>query len=159
MNKKEVAERLNVSTRLVEKYAAEGRLGEVKYVRGRTGKQAEFDEQAVEKLKEELESPAYPVTALQAPNRPDAGLIAPQERERFIAALEAFNVAKTSKPAPTITDLTAKHFLTLEEASTLSGLSRDFLSKAIKARKLKAKIIGRGWKIKPADLKTYTDKL
>jgi excisionase family DNA binding protein len=159
MNKKEVAERLNVSTRLVEKYAAEGRLGEVKYVRGRTGKQADFDDQAVEKLKEELESPVYPVTALQAPNRHDAGLIAPQERERFIHALEALGGTGTSKAAPTITDLAVKHFLTLEEASALSGLSRDYLSKAIKAKKLKAKIIGRGWKIKPTDLKTYTDKL
>ncbi len=39
MNKKEAAEYLGVSTRLVEKYASEGRMGEVTYVRGRTGKQ------------------------------------------------------------------------------------------------------------------------
>jgi predicted site-specific integrase-resolvase len=31
MNKKEAAEHLGVSTRLVEKYASEGRLGEVSW--------------------------------------------------------------------------------------------------------------------------------
>jgi predicted site-specific integrase-resolvase len=35
MNKKEVSEFLGVSTRLVEKYASEGRLGEITYVRGK----------------------------------------------------------------------------------------------------------------------------
>ena len=43
MNKKEVSEFLGRSTRLVEKYASEGRLGEVTYVRGRTGDQAEYN--------------------------------------------------------------------------------------------------------------------
>ena len=57
MNKKEVSEFLGVSTRLVEKYASEGRLGEVTYIRGKTGKQAEYNQEAVEKLKTALESP------------------------------------------------------------------------------------------------------
>jgi predicted site-specific integrase-resolvase len=56
MNKKEAAERLGISTRLVERYDSEGRLGQKTYVRGRTGKQADWSEQAVEKLRCELEA-------------------------------------------------------------------------------------------------------
>ena len=37
MNKKDAAAVLQVSIRLVEKYASEGRLGDVLYVRGKTG--------------------------------------------------------------------------------------------------------------------------
>ena len=66
MNKKDASAVLGVSIRLVEKYASEGRLGEVKYVRGKTGKQADFDPAGVEKLKAELESIDY---QLVAPNR------------------------------------------------------------------------------------------
>ncbi len=74
MNKKEVSEFLGVSTRLVEKYASEGRLGEVTYIRGKTGKQAEYNQEAVEKLKNALESPD---TAL-ATTTPDARLFVAQ---------------------------------------------------------------------------------
>nr|MBA3804114.1 GIY-YIG nuclease family protein [Acidobacteriota bacterium] len=56
LTKKEAAERLGVSTRLVEKYAGEGRLGQVTYVRGKTGKQAVYQTTSVETLKAELES-------------------------------------------------------------------------------------------------------
>jgi len=60
MNKKEAAEILGVSVRLVERYAGQGRIGEVTYVRGKTGKQADYSKEAVEKLKLELEAPMTP---------------------------------------------------------------------------------------------------
>jgi excisionase family DNA binding protein len=45
--------------------------------------------------------------------------------------------------------------LTLPEASTLSNLSRGHLRDAIRGGRLKAKIIGRGWRVKRADLDLY----
>ncbi len=75
MNKKEAAEFLDVSTRLVEKYASEGRLGEVTYIRGKTGKQAEYNRKAVEKLKAILDSPD---TSIQTAKSPDARLFVAQ---------------------------------------------------------------------------------
>jgi excisionase family DNA binding protein len=48
--------------------------------------------------------------------------------------------------------------LTLAEASQLSGLSRGLLLGKIKARKLKAQILGRGWKVKRADLEAFIRK-
>jgi excisionase family DNA binding protein len=45
------------------------------------------------------------------------------------------------------------------EASQLSGLSRRILRQAIEEKKLKARIIGRGWRVKRADLDAYVMKL
>ncbi len=69
---------------------------------------------------------------------------------RMLAALEA--IAATVK-------LTDKMTLNLVEAAQVSGLSRNHLREAIHAGKLKAKIIGRGWKVKRTDLDAYVRKL
>jgi len=55
--------------------------------------------------------------------------------------------------------LTDKLTLTLTEATLLSGLSRGYLRQAIHAGKLKARIIGKGWRVKRADLDSYVKKL
>jgi excisionase family DNA binding protein len=162
MNKKEAAELLGISTRLVERYAGEGRLGEVKYVRGRTGKQADYEAEAVERLKVELETPDHPAMALQAPNSRDAGLSVLANTERLITTLEALGFTRERdhvRAQPSISDLAAKPLLTLAEAHTLTGLSRGVLRDAIDAGKLKAKIIGRAWRVKRADLDAYIRKL
>jgi excisionase family DNA binding protein len=49
--------------------------------------------------------------------------------------------------------------LTLAEARELTGLARGVLREAIDQGKLKAKIIGRAWRVKRADLDTYIHKL
>jgi excisionase family DNA binding protein len=157
MNKKEAAERLGISTRQVEHYVSKSRLT-VTYVRGKTGREASFDESEVKRLKAELEAPVYPATALQAANSPATGLVAPQERERFLHVLEALTDARRGT-RPSIADLAAKPLLTLAEAQTLTGLSRQTLRDAIDSKKLKAKIIGKGWKIKRSDLNSYIAKL
>jgi excisionase family DNA binding protein len=53
----------------------------------------------------------------------------------------------------------AKLLLTLQEAQALTGLSRDTLRHAIDDGTLKAQVIGRGFKIKRADLDEYVAKL
>jgi len=47
-----------------------------------------------------------------------------------------------------------KLLLTLPEAQALTGLSREMLRDAITSNKLKAKVIGKGWRIKRSDLNT-----
>jgi excisionase family DNA binding protein len=163
MNKKEVAEALGITTRQVETYASKGRLGEVKYVRGRTGKQADYDAEAVAVFKAELDNPDHPITALQAANSQPSGLIAAVNSDRLITTLEALGFTRdhgnTRQPSPTIADLAAKPLLTLAEAHTLTGLSRGILREAIDAGKLKARIIGRAWRIKRDDLNAFIKKL
>jgi excisionase family DNA binding protein len=146
MNKKEVSEFLAVSTRLVEKYASEGRLGEVIYIRGKTGKQAEYDREAVEKLKTMLESPD---TAL-AVKSPDARLFVAQ---LFDAMSNHEEVRRAS------VRVSEKLLLTVKDCRLLTGLSEQNLRDAIKAEKLKARIIGRGYKIKRQDLDEFISNL
>ncbi len=64
--------------------------------------------------------------------------------------------AVASKPALSVAD---KLTLSLMEAAQLSGLSRRILRQAIEEKKLKARIIGRGWRVKRADLDAYVVKL
>jgi predicted Holliday junction resolvase-like endonuclease len=146
MNKKEVSEFLGVSTRIVEKYASEGRLGEVTYVRGKTGKQAEYSREAVENLKTMLESPD---TAL-ATRSPDARLFAAQ----LVEAL-----TNREQPRREAIRTSEKILLNLNDCRLLTGLSDANLRDAIHNSKLKAKIIGRGWKIKRQDLDKFINNL
>jgi excisionase family DNA binding protein len=147
MNKKEVAEFLGVSTRIVEKYASEGRLGEVTYIRGKTGKQAEYVREAVENLKTILESPD---TALTATKTPDARLLVAQ-------LVEA--IAKREQPRMEAVRVSEKLLLNLTDCRLLTGLSDAKLRDAIHEGKLKAKIIGRGYKVKRAELGKFIEKL
>jgi excisionase family DNA binding protein len=171
MNKKEVAELLSVSVRLVEKYASEGRLGVVTYVRGRTGKQADFDPTAVENLKAELESVD---TQIIAPNRRAAGLanLAAEEFTESLTRAVACGVREAIGQIPAMlrgapnanhhggtVPLTDKLTLSIIDAAQLSGLSRGHLRFAIEEKKLKARIIGRGWRVKREDLEAYVKKL
>lgn len=161
MNKKEVAERLGISTRLVERYSSEGRLGEIAYVRGRTGKQADYDDAAVERLKAELEAPDKPVTALATNTRATGLVVASEEdRERFITALETI-AAQGQHGSARGVPIPDKLVLSLKEAAALAGISRGRLLAAIESGKLKASkdTIGRGWRVKRVDLEIYVERL
>jgi hypothetical protein len=147
MNKKEVAEFLSVSTRIIEKYASEGRLGEVTYVRGKTGKQAEYDREAVETLKAILESPD---TALAVAKTPDARLIVASLIEAMASREESRSVSIR---------VSEKLLLNLNDCRSLTGLSDKNLRDAVKSGGLKAKIIGRGWKVKRQDLDNFVSNL
>jgi excisionase family DNA binding protein len=72
----------------------------------------------------------------------------------FLAELE-----KARRVEPTITDLAHKLTLSLVEAAQLAGLSRGHLRTAIEEKNLKARIIGRGWRVKRADLEAYVGRL
>jgi excisionase family DNA binding protein len=68
-------------------------------------------------------------------------------------------IAAAINSAPSVSDLAHKLTLSLVEAAQLSGLSRGHLRAAITGKKLKARIIGRGWKVKRSDLESYVGKL
>jgi excisionase family DNA binding protein len=86
----------------------------------------------------------------------------PPQTERLITTLEALGFTRAdnhTRAQPSIADLGAKPLLTLAEAHNLTGLSRGILREAIDGGKLKAKIIGRAWRVKRADLDSYIGKL
>jgi excisionase family DNA binding protein len=151
VNKKEVAAEMGISTRLVERYAGQGRLGVVNYVKGKTGRAADFDAEAVARLKESLNE----TTTKLAANARGAGLFAPEDRERFLALLEA--MASAGKPQALT--LETRLFLTLKEAAQVAGLPRVMIKRAIDAGELKAVKTGSGWRVKSEDLSAYASKL
>ena len=148
MTKKEVAEFLNVSTRLVERYASEGRLGTVQYIRGKTGKQADYNNESVKALKEILESPDTAI--IKGPTNHDARLFIAQMIEQF---------SSTDKPRRASVQVSEKLLLTISECRLLTGLSEATLRDAVKDGTLKAKLIGRGWKVKRSDLDQFISDL
>jgi excisionase family DNA binding protein len=163
MNKQQAAEYLGVSTRAVERYTSKGKLIP-SYEKGRTGLAPVYDREQLDKVKEEMESPR-PVVQRDKPAKSDrrggngssALMLRPgkgTDLASFVAAIEAARQAARPVVAPE-----NKLTLSLSEASALSGLSQGHLRDAIRAGKLKAKIIGRGWRINRDHLKTYADKL
>jgi excisionase family DNA binding protein len=154
MNKREASTRLGVSTRLVEKYASEGRLGEIKYIRGKTGKQADYDPDAVEHLRVELETPDQRLTA---PQSPVAGLVAASMAERLIQALEALRAATEKPRAPSTATLTGKVMLTEKEAAHCAGVPLAQIRRDRRDEKLPATKTGAGWRIHSSDLDLYLD--
>ncbi len=146
MNKKEVSEFLGVSTRLVEKYASEGRLGEITYVRGKTGKQADYNRDAVEKLKQTLESPD---TAI-ATKTPDARL--------FVASLVEAMASREEVRSASVR-VSEKLLLSVKDCRFLTGLSEQAIRDAIRDETLKSRVIGRGFKVKRTDLDEFISKL
>ncbi len=162
MNKKEASEILGVSIRLVEKYAAEGRLGKITYIRGKTGKQAEYNQDAVEKLKAALESPDTALTT----NSPDARLFVAQlveamasREQAHVEAIRGLLSGSSEETRSASVRVSEKILLNLTDCRSLTGLSQATLKDAIKSEKLKAKIIGRGWKIKRRDLDEFIKNL
>lgn len=146
MNKKEVSGFLGRSTRLVEQYASEGKLGEEAYVRSKTGDQADYNWQAIEKLKAELQSP-NPLVSNTSPEEPYAEDL----RGLFSILLEEVRSqsVRTSE----------KLLLNINDCRLLTGLSDSLLKKAIKNGTLKAKIIGRAYKVKRQDLNDFITNL
>jgi excisionase family DNA binding protein len=52
-----------------------------------------------------------------------------------------------------------KLLLTLDDCAMLSSLSKQYLAQAIKDGRLKAQKIGKGWKVKRADLDSFIAEL
>jgi excisionase family DNA binding protein len=155
MTKKEAAAFLGVTIRSIEAYAAKGKLTPGK-AKGTRGDITVYDETELQKLKDErgqvtfLERPApeHPTTENLALMRPEQS-----------TALAALIHAVQSSAEPSTADAANKLLLKLDEASKLTGLSRIILRTAIDEKKLKAKIIGRAWRIKRTDLDAYVTKL
>lgn len=158
---------VEMSVRTLQRHVQRGDLA-VAYVRGRKGDEADFEETSLRAFADRLKQKTYvsrangdgaavtsdaPAGALVRANDLRSGALA-----ELLAVIEAKR-AQQSQPPVTISDLAHKLTLNLDEAAQLSGLSRGHLREAIGAGKLKAKIIGRGWRVKRADLDRYVTKL
>jgi excisionase family DNA binding protein len=170
----------------VEKKKAGGecRLNVV-YKRGRSGKQeAVFDPEEVAAYKRDRDKPTkrepppeppentalMPMAVIDVPTTREAPATGEDSRQTQLMALvaagarEGVQAAMTAQLPPpraevSLSDLAVKPLLKLDEAARLTGLSRAILRDAIEAESLKAKLVGRAWRVKRTDLDAYIKTL
>jgi excisionase family DNA binding protein len=154
MNREEAAQELGISVRSLQRAVKRGAL-QVKYKRGASGKhEAVFDPEEIARFKEEMEREVIPEPAPPATTNDTTALTridAPEARNALIQLLERAN--KLDKATPVAIE--NKLLLKLHEAAALTGLSRQTLRTAIEDKKLKARVTGRAWRIKKADLESF----
>jgi len=134
--------------------------------------EALFNESELQRLKEEIEG-YLPQTWLNT-ERVESSVPIPSQAlvpsefshfgERLLTVIESLRQNSFAPIAPSpapvsIADIAHKLLLTLPEAAALSNLSRAHLRRAIHGESLKAKKLGRGWRIKRADLNVYVSEL
>jgi len=165
MNKEDVAKALGCSTRQIEKFASEGRLGERVYVRGKRGRQADYKPEEVERLKVELEREraevighAAPFANVQALQRAGGEQGMSMLASVLADALRAAHATGDGRhDTLSIADLSLKLMLTEKEAAAYSGLSLADIERA--RDPLKAIKTGAGWRVKRETLEAYVKKL
>ncbi|BAZ71369.1 hypothetical protein NIES4106_61660 (plasmid) [Fischerella sp. NIES-4106] len=175
MNKQEAADYLGVSVRALERYVQQGRIS-VRYEKGKTRPTANFDQTELEAFKVELNQPTIKpaVETRQTPPNIEPRQISTDQHqqtdkpvlysgeisefgeigviEKLSSIIESLLGRADNQPTVPIAD---KLLLTMTEAQALTGLSRECLRDAINEGKLKAKMIGRSWRIKRSDLEKY----
>jgi excisionase family DNA binding protein len=163
-NKKDAATYLGISTRALERHATLGHIS-VRKEKGATGDVAVYDDEELRRLKAQIDSRRAP--------RPSVVREVPESSEMVRGSVSGLSqlasgvlfeqIAKAFQPGNigkrTTISIGEKILLTLADASALSSLSQGHLSAAIHGAQLKAKKIGRGWKIKRSDLDAYVKKL
>ena len=176
MNKKEAAKFLGVSVRALERYVQQGRVS-VRYEKGKTRPTANFDPAELKNFKTELNQPSYKPAVQSGQNtsniesrqittdvqsETDKALVYPGDIgdisivDKLAGIIEGLLAKTETQPTVSIAD---KLLLTLPEVQTLTGLSKRFLRDAINEGQLKAKIIGKSWRIKRSDLNEYIASL
>ncbi|WP_414552523.1 helix-turn-helix domain-containing protein [Anabaena sp. CCY 0017] len=170
MNKQEAADFLGVSVRALERYVQQGRIS-VKYEKGKTRPTAHFEQTELEAFKEELNQPtvkpAFESRQIATePQLETAKLVKTSGEmtefgeigviDKLSSIIEGLLSTNDNQPKVPVAD---KLLLSMAEAQALTGLSREFLKDAIASSQLKAKVIGKGWRIKRSDLDEYINQL
>ncbi len=170
MKKKEAAEYLGVSVRALERYVQQGKIS-VRYEKGKTRPTANFDQGELEEFKAQLNQPTIKpaVESRQITtdfNNGEGGSdIEPVTVaiggeltvvDRLASMVEMLINRRDKQPAVPIE---SKILLTLDEAQGLTGLSKGFLRNEIKQGNLKAKVIGKSWRVKRSDLDKFVEEL
>jgi excisionase family DNA binding protein len=166
MNKKEAGAYLNVSTRAIERYTAQGKLTP-SYEKGRTGPAPVYDQAQLDELKKQMDEAAdvvHSAIKTDKTDKRDKGDKTDKDsalvlRSGSRADLAAFIAVIDKARGQSIADLAAKPLLTRDEAQRLTGLSRGLLKEAVAAGKLKERLLGRAYRIKRTELEAYIETL
>jgi len=182
MNKKEAAEFLDVSEKTVERYKSSGklsaRLTRIVGTDGKSRQVLDFRDTELQRLKQELSGEIiFPVvtdrhgqtkTQTDTDRQTQIDKVNAENRESLmLGQTQTVSIISTIfERLETVfdkqmqsSDRAQKLMLSIDEASAVSGLPKSYIRRSIKDRILKAKIIGRSWKIKRTDLDNFVEIL
>ena len=170
LTKKEAAEYFGVSTRTLERYVKNGKLG-VRYEDSPNGEIALFDSGELDQFVDNKQMPRIRPASVNlglAPTTSDTlsrnssgvvgCLLAPFQEltERLVFALSDY---EERRETITPDKLRGKLLLTLAEAQIMTGLSREILMEAIQDGRLPSQIMGKAYRIRSRDLERFIDQL
>jgi len=168
MNKEQAAKSLGISVRTLQRHMSSNKIG-FKIRQTKTGKEAIFDKNELRRFKQEMKEvtttikgsvapPSEPVSRLSESEGANMQLALPPPAlmQGFAAMLQTIQAIPPAQPVVAIEN---KPLLTIAEANKLTGLSDGHLREAIHTSRLKGRIIGRGYRIKRADLDEYIKRL
>lgn len=155
MNKVDAAAFLSVSTRTIERYAEEKRIG-VSYIKQEGRRSiADYNEEDLNNLKIEIEteiiatSPVFLKKVLENPE------VLATFADDFLDCTRRIAIAIESLTTLQALPHKEKLALNLAEASFLSGFSKNELRHRLKSGELNGRKLGRGWKILRSDLESW----
>jgi hypothetical protein len=149
MNKQQAAKELKISVRSLQRLV-QNKVLTVIYKRGNSGKQeAVFDADEVARYKTERDRPTNKLVRLPTN---DKNTLA---RNATLEFLEIFR----NSPAKTVVPVADKILLTVQDCRLLTGLSEQTIRDSIRDETLKARVIGRGLKVKRSNLNDFIEKL
>jgi len=182
MDKEAAANYLGISVRSLERYMSQGRV-EVRYERSdKTRPKAAFEKEELERFRGELETPSIRPTVDSDTSRhaedekgagegeSDQGELRHTPPDLPVALdgngsaalvgvlVEAIERVIEQQGRAIALSPDRKLLLSLREVQSLTGLSRVKLRQAVSEGKLKAQIIGRGWKVKRSELDRYVER-
>lgn len=154
MDKEAAAQTLGISVRSLQRLVQSEKLS-VTYKRGDSGKQeAIFNPEEIENFKYQRD-----VETTKPANVTTSDMLLARN---VIDPTEFFNVLRDAiipQPKVAAVAVADKPLLKLDEASALTGLSKEFLKKAIKSDELQGRRIGNPYRIKREDLDDYIKRL
>ena len=163
--KETTADALNVSSKTVERLAADGEIQSMMYKRPEGGAQHRvYHPGDVERVRKRLHPDAAPfvmpaektaLAALPARAAP-AGLAQAWDRALAVQIAKAGQLFLEAEHHPAKIPATQVLFLTLDQAHRLSGLPVSLIKDLIRLEQLPAMRTGRGWRVRRADLEALT---
>jgi len=160
MNKEQAAEYLGVSPRTLERYTNQGLIG-CRYEKGTTRKVPIYDDAELQRFKEKQEQPVHrPAVERMATGGDntdsgdnDGGALSLFRDPAQAQALTGIMAAAIAQALASEQSRQSDRFLTLDDASEQSGISRSTLERFIKDNRLKVyKGLGRGRRVKLSEL-------
>ena len=176
LSKTETALFLGVSAKSIERYSRPDSHGRVRLTMHEDkqggNRRVSFDRAEVEALKREMETPPPPPAADDGTDAtPQTGrALSPRPRPALAPMDRPVNLALPDGTAPLLGRLVAaveamvperpeSLLVDLTRAAELSGVPRPALRAAIASGRLKAIRLGRGWRLRPQDVRDYVDSL